>query len=118
MRQASSNPSRGLRAKSPLVALWLGERWRLLAIENLLDAIPAGADGSRETRLTVDGVELTVRMPKGPAVARVSRTDGQPILTIPCLAFAAHAILGARSETDWIDVPRSAEAAATARAAN
>lgn len=107
---------RGLRAKSPLVAIWIGERWRLLAIENLLDAIPAGADGSRETRLMVDGVELMVQMPKGPAVARISRADGQPILTVPCLAFAAHAVLGARSEADWIDIPRPADAPVSASA--
>jgi hypothetical protein len=96
---------RGLRAKSPVIALSIGGRWRLLAIENLLDAIPAGADGARDARLTIDGVEIAVHMPKGPAVARVVRTDGQPLVTIPCLAFAAHAVLGARSESDWVDVP-------------
>ncbi len=109
---AADLAARGLREKSPVVAINLGDdamtgTWRLLAIESLLDAIAPGADGSRETKLTVDGVDLEVFMPKGPAVARIRRADGKPLLTIPCLAFAAHAVLGRGEPLTWIEVPKT-----------
>jgi hypothetical protein len=100
-----------LREKSPVVAIDLGGKWNILAIESLLDALTPNADGSRETRLTVDGVELEVFMPKGPAVARVRRVDGKPLVTIPCLVFAANAILSPEKPLAWVEVPKGAGSA-------
>ncbi|GEM_PF-215971 len=108
---AAELAARGLREKSPVVAIDLGGKWNILAIESLLDALTPNADGSRETRLTVDGVELEVFMPKGPAVARVRRVDGKPLVTIPCLVFAANAILGTEKPLAWVEVPKGAGSA-------
>lgn len=85
----------GLRLKSPMIAVRAKQesRWTLVSIEAL---IAAGLDASRSTRVVVDGVECTVTLPAGPAVARIERVDGQPLESIPLLYFAAYAILGER----------------------
>jgi hypothetical protein len=85
----------GLRPKSPLIAIRSdsGGAWTLLAIERLAGS-RLGQD--RTVRRTIDGVEYLVTIPVGPAVARVERADGAPIVAVPILAFAATAILAER----------------------
>lgn len=85
----------GLRLKSPVVLCQVDGKWHALSVEALLGAQPGSPpDGPRSLLRTVGGVELRIDLPMGPAVARVERTDGQPLLTVPCLWFAAHAVLG------------------------
>ena len=79
----------GLRLKSPILAIHGASGWKLLAIEPLSAA--AGAD--RTARIAIDGAELNVYLPPGPAVARAERVDGTPVEVIPCLYFAAEALL-------------------------
>jgi len=85
----------GLRLKSPMIAVRVadGGPWTLLSIESL---VAAGLAQDRTARVTVDGVELVVTIPVGPAVARIERADGAPVLTVPVLYFAAQAILAER----------------------
>ncbi len=81
----------GLRLKSPMLALWLEGKWRVLAVEDFLPAL----DAKRAVTLHIDGTELLLEIPNAPAVARIRRVDGQPLLTVPCLYFAAKAVLTA-----------------------
>lgn len=85
----------GLRPKSPLIALRTASNgpWTLVAIELLAGA---GLGPDRTVRRTIDGVEYVFTLPVGPAVARVERADGGPVMAVPVLAFAAQAILGER----------------------
>ena len=82
----------GVRLKSPMLALWLGGKWSLLAVEDYLSAI----NSDRAVIVRVEGTELKLEIPNAPAVARISRVDGQPLLSVPCLYFAAKAILEPR----------------------
>ena len=85
----------GLRLKSPMIAVRSaeGRPWTLLSIESL---VAAGLSPERTVRVTIDGAEHVVTIPIGPAVARIERADGKPVLSVPVLYFAAHAILGQR----------------------
>jgi hypothetical protein len=82
----------GVRLKSPMLALWLGGKWSLLAVEDYLSAI----NSDRSVIVRVEGTELKLEIPNAPAVARISRVDGLPLLSVPCLYFAAKAILEPR----------------------
>jgi hypothetical protein len=79
----------GMRLKSPVVLIELGESWKALPIERLVDKLSSETGTSRTIRRMVDGVELIVHLPAGPAVARVTRADGAPLQTLPCLWFSA-----------------------------
>ena len=85
----------GLRLKSPMIAVRSaeGRPWTLLSIESL---VAAGLSPERTVRVTIDGAEHVVTIAIGPAVARIERADGKPVLSVPVLYFAAHAILGQR----------------------
>jgi hypothetical protein len=85
----------GLRLKSPMIAIRTAadRPWTLLSIEAM---VAEGLAPDRTIRKTIDGVELVVTVPIGPAVARVERADGAPVLAVPVLYFAAFAILGER----------------------
>ena len=86
---AEAMASQGLRLKSPMVALELDAGWRMVSVE----ALAAKAAGSRELTFGCDGVQLRAHLPIGPAVARIERVDGTPLRTVPCLLFAAEAVL-------------------------
>lgn len=81
--------ARGLRLKSPMVAFELDSGWKVVAVE----AMVAKAGGARELSFTCDGVAIKASLPSGPAVARLERADGAPLRTLPCLHFAAEAVL-------------------------
>lgn len=94
----------GLRLKSPMIAVRTAATgpWTLLSIESL---VAAGLPQDRTARVTVDGVELVVAVPVGPAVARVERADGAPVLTVPVLYFAAQALLAERDGVTLLSRP-------------
>lgn len=79
----------GLRLKSPMVAFQLGGDWRIVSLESLA----AKAAGAPELKWDCDGVTLRVTLPAGPSVIRLERADGAPMRTIPCLCFAAEAVV-------------------------
>jgi hypothetical protein len=85
----------GLRLKSPMLAVRTAEwhPWTLVSIESL---VAAGLAPDRTARITIDGIEHVVTIPIGPAVARIERADGTPVLSVPVLYFAAYAILRER----------------------
>jgi len=80
--------ARGLRLKSPMIAFELESGWKVVPVE----AMVAKAAGGRELSFACDGVALKAHLPSGPAVARLERTDGTPLRTLPCLHFAAEAV--------------------------
>ena len=86
--------AQGLRLKSPMVLCRIGERWTALAIEPLIEVLASNGGSDRTLRRTVDGVELVIHLPAGPAVARVTRSDGEPLETIPCLWFSVPQVAG------------------------
>lgn len=100
----------GLRLKSPMIAVRSaeGRPWTLLSIESL---VAAGLSPERTVRVTIDGAEHVVTIPIGPAVARIERTDGNPVLAVPVLYFAAHAILGQREGVELAPIAAPAAAA-------
>lgn len=97
----------GLRLKSPMIAVRSaeGRPWTLLSIESL---VAAGLSPERTVRVTIDGAEHVVTIPIGPAVARIERADGKPVLSVPVLYFAAHAILGQRGGVELAPIAASA----------
>jgi hypothetical protein len=99
-----------LRLKSPMIAVRSaeGRPWTLLSIESL---VAAGLSPERTVRVTIDGAEHVVTIPIGPAVARIERTDGNPVLSVPVLYFAAHAILGQRDGVELAPIAAPAAAA-------
>jgi hypothetical protein len=82
----------GLRLKSPMIAFRLDSGWKALAVE----AVVAKVESERRHRFTVDGVELECHVPAGPAVARLARVDGAPLVTVPCLYFALESVAAPR----------------------
>jgi hypothetical protein len=100
----------GLRLKSPMIAVRSaeGRPWTLLSIESL---VAAGLSPERTVRVTIDGAEHVVTIPIGPAVARIERADGKPVLSVPVLYFAAHAILGQREGVELAPIAAPAAAA-------
>ena len=82
--------------KSPCVAVFLEEKWHALSIERMLPISTAGIE--RVASVEVKGVLLDVVLPEGPGVARVSRRDGQPLLSVPCLLFAYRAFFDPAGE--------------------
>lgn len=93
----------GLRLKSPMLAVRTaeGRPWSLLSIETL---VAGGLSPERTVRTTIDGVEHVVTIPVGPAVARIERADGAPVLSVPVLYFAAYAILSQREGVELVPV--------------
>jgi len=89
MPDEASMAERGLRLKSPILAIRGESGWNLVPIEPL--AAAAGPD--RTARIDIDGAELRVHLPTGPAAARAERVDGAPLEVIPCLYFSAEAVL-------------------------
>ena len=81
--------ARGLRLKSPMIAFEIGGSWRVVSVE----ALAAKAAGAGTWSWTCDGVALRTVLPSGPAVARLERTDGTPLPTIPSLHFALEAVM-------------------------
>ena len=79
----------GLRLKSPMVAFELGTGWRMASLESLT----AKAAGAPELEWTSDGVALRATLPAGLGVVRLERADGVPMRSIPCLYFAAEAVV-------------------------
>lgn len=96
---AEEMASQGLRLKSPMVAMELDAGWRMVSIE----ALAAKAAGGRELTFGCDGVQMRAYLPSGPAVARIERVDGSPIRTVPCLLFAAEAVLRERSPITLVE---------------
>lgn len=84
--------ARGLRLKSPVLAVASGSGWKALPIERLVGR----AGPERRVEVEVDGQRLVVHLPQGPAVARIERADGTPVLALPCLLFAAESVIGER----------------------
>jgi len=89
----------GLRLKSPLILLRAGSRWKAIPIEPLLSKV--GMDRSLTTQL--DGIGYTLHLPAGPAVARIERSDGAAVETIPCLYFAAESVVGPLDGFDLVN---------------
>jgi hypothetical protein len=87
-----------LRLKSPVLALRVSEGWKFLAFEQLIPLL--GPD--RSHRLTIEGVEYVLHLPSGPAVARLERVDGAPVTVIPCLWFAASALIAPHEQTSLL----------------
>ena len=81
-------------------------RWHELAVARAAHA--AGLSPERTVRVTIDGAEHVVTIPIGPAVARIERADGKPVLSVPVLYFAAHAILGQREGVELAPIAASA----------
>ena len=95
--------STGLRLKSPLIAIELSGVWWLLAFEPFLENLQSDATtADRTVRLKLAETELLVHLPKGPAVARIERADGQPIRTVPCLYFAAYSVVIPRDRCQFV----------------
>jgi hypothetical protein len=82
----------GLRLKSPMIAFRLESGWKAIPVE----AVVAKAESERRLRFSVDGVELQCDVPAGPAIARLVRVDGAPLVTVPCLYFALEAVAAPR----------------------
>jgi hypothetical protein len=79
----------GLRLKSPMVAFELGSDWRMVSLESLA----AKAAGAPVLEWSCNGVALRATLPAGPSVIRLERVDGTAMRTIPCLCFAAEAVV-------------------------
>lgn len=88
--------ARGLRLKSPMVLVSNGAGWTSLAIEDLVRR----AGPERRLAIEVGGRRLSVELPIGPAVARITAEDGTPVLTVPCHLFAAEAVVGPRERIE------------------
>ena len=82
----------GLRLKSPMMLFESGGRWRMFSVE----AAAARAKGEGAVEWDCAGQELRAILPAGPAAARLERLDGTPLLTIPCLYFAAESVFRER----------------------
>ncbi len=76
-----------LHLKSPMVAVQLGDRWEVISIEGLVEAL--GRDGRGEIRIA--GTPLRAKVTADPAGAMIEDSLGFPMPTVPCLWFAWHA---------------------------
>lgn len=88
--------AKALRLKSPVLAIRGATRWTLVPIEDLV----ATAGPARRAEIEVEGMAVRIDLPSGPAVARAARVDGGRLEVVPCLYFAAEAVLGPFEPTE------------------
>ncbi|MBM4112445.1 MAG: DUF3179 domain-containing protein [Phycisphaerae bacterium] len=77
----------GLHLKSPMVAIRLGDAWKIVSIESLVSLL--GRQGRGGVR--IDGSLVRAQVSADPAGAMIEDPQGRPLLTVPCLWFAWHA---------------------------
>ena len=85
--------AQGLRLKSPMLVFRAADGWKAVSVE----ALASKLDADRNIRFEAGGSRYLAHVPAGPATARLSDEAGAPVEAIPCLYFAAAAVLGPRS---------------------
>lgn len=95
----------GLRLKSPLLLIESGGTWHPVSLEGLLAKGNAGAPAeTRTTTFRIGDEQFIAALPQGPVVCRVTKADGTSVPVVPCLYFAAHALLGVEL-VEQLDLP-------------
>lgn len=89
--------ARGLRLKSPMLAVLCEGIWRVYSVEEL----SARASVGGQVRVAICGRTLLVDIPAGPAVARARWEDGEAPVTVPVLLFAVPAVLEGREPVEF-----------------
>lgn len=103
MPEAEFLNTRGLRLKSPMLAVWCDGTWQVLSIEELAGR----SQQSGRVAVEIAGRTLEVEIPNGPAVARAQWSTGDTPVTVPTLLFAVRALLEARDRVEFPTLPSS-----------
>jgi len=85
--------AQGLRLKSPMLVFRAADGWKAVSVE----ALASKLDADRNIRFEAGGSRYLAHVPAGLATARLSDEAGAPVEAIPCLYFAAAAVLGPHS---------------------